>query len=196
MTKRSVSRIPAVGGSVWRRVVAGAALVVLAAPCASAQEARDIQQTSSINRGPSGLPLPRFVSLKSAKVNSRTGPGVNYSVEWMYMKAGLPVEILQEYDNWRRIRDSEGAEGWINQSLLTGRRTAIVAPWQKGRKSQVSLLAEPDGKSDAVALLEPGVVGKIVSCNGKWCEMNFDGHEGWINQTLLWGAYPDEQIED
>jgi SH3-like domain-containing protein len=84
-------------------------------------------------RGKSGLPLPRFVSLKSGRVNSRIGPGVTYAVDWMYLKAGLPMEIIQEYDNWRRVRDSDGAEGWINQSLLSGKRTAIAAPWQRGK---------------------------------------------------------------
>lgn len=195
MTKRVLSRVRVVG-SVWPRVAAVAAFVSISALGAHAQEAVDVQQTSSVSRGPSGLPLPRFVSLKSAKVNSRTGPGVNYAIEWMYLKAGLPVEILQEYDNWRRIRDSEGAEGWINQSLLSGKRTAIVAPWQKGKKASISLLSDPSGKADVVALLEPGVIGKIGQCNGNWCEMNFEGHEGWINQALLWGAYPDEQIDD
>ena len=90
-------------------------------------------RSQTVTLGPSGLPLPRFVSLKSARVNSRIGPGVNYSVDWLYIKAGLPMEIIQEFDNWRRVRDADGAEGWINQSLLSGRRTAIVAPWQSGK---------------------------------------------------------------
>jgi SH3-like domain-containing protein len=83
--------------------------------------------------GPSGLPLPRFVSLRANRVNLRVGPGTNYAVEWMYLKSGLPMEIIQEYDNWRRVRDADGAEGWINQSLLSGNRTAVVAPWHKGQ---------------------------------------------------------------
>ena len=94
--------------------------------------------------GPSGLPLPRFVSLKSGSVNSRIGPGVNYPVDWLYLKPGLPMEIIQEYDNWRRVRDADGAEGWINQSLLSGERTAIAAPWQRGKAAQISLLAKPE----------------------------------------------------
>ena len=85
--------------------------------------------------GPSGLPLPRFVSLKSGRVNSRIGPGVNYPVDWLYLKSGLPMEITQEFDTWRRVRDSDGSEGWINQSLLSGKRTGIAAPWQRGKES-------------------------------------------------------------
>ena len=91
---------------------------------------------------------------------------------------------------------SDGAEGWINQSLLSGKRTGIAAPWQKGKKAHINLLAEPDAKSATVAILEPGVIGQIESCNGEWCEMTFEGHTGWITQSLLWGAYPGEQIDD
>lgn len=147
-------------------------------------------------RGPSGLPLPRFVSLKSGKVNSRIGPGINYPVDWLYLKPGLPMEIIQEYDNWRRVRDADGAEGWINQGLLSGKRTGIVAPWQKGKDGEISLLAEPNTSAAPVALIEPGVIGTIKLCNGSWCEMSFSGHEGWISQTLVWGAYPGETIAD
>jgi SH3-like domain-containing protein len=146
--------------------------------------------------GPSGLPLPRFVSLKSGRVNSRIGPGVNYPVDWLYLKSGLPMEITQEFDTWRRVRDSDGSEGWINQSLLSGKRTGIAAPWQRGKEAQIRLLDGPDRDARAIAVIEPGVVGKINQCNGEWCEMNFAGHTGWISQSLVWGAYPGESIKD
>jgi SH3-like domain-containing protein len=146
--------------------------------------------------GPSGLPLPRFVSLKSGRVNSRIGPGVNYPVDWLYLKPGLPVEITQEFENWRRVRDSDGSEGWINQSLLSGKRTGIAAPWQRGKDTQIQLLDEPDRDARAIAVIEPGVVGKINQCDGDWCEMTFDGHTGWMSQSLLWGAYPGESVKD
>lgn len=153
-------------------------------------------QSAQVSRGPSGLPIPRFVSLKSGRVNSRIGPGVNYSVEWMYLKPGLPMEIIQEYDNWRRVRDADGSEGWINQSLLSGRRTAIAAPWQKGKDNRINLLADADPTSRTLAVIEPGVIGTIHACNGDWCEMTFDGHTGWISQSLVWGAYPGELVKD
>jgi len=145
-------------------------------------------------RGPSGLPLPRYVSLKSGKVNLRIGPGLSYAVDWMYLKAGLPIEIIQEYDNWRRVRDSEGVEGWVNQSLLSGNRTGIVAPWNRGKESKVGLKAEPSENARTVVLVEPGAIGNIQRCNGTWCEMEFAGHRGWIDQGLVWGAYPGETI--
>lgn len=146
--------------------------------------------------GPSGLPLPRFVSLKSAKVNSRIGPGSNYPVDWLYLKSGLPMEIIQEFDNWRRVRDADGAEGWMNQSLLSGKRTAIVAPWQRGKDATFDLLAEPSREARKVAMVEPGALGVIRLCNGEWCQMTFSGHTGWISQSLVWGAYPGEAIKD
>lgn len=146
--------------------------------------------------GPSGLPLPRFASLKSGRVNLRIGPGLKYPVEWLYLKSGVPMEIIQEYDNWRRVRDSEGAEGWVNQSLLSGRRTAIAAPWQKGQETELLLRAGPDTTSRIVAKLEPGVIGNIKACNGQWCEIEFSGHRGWLSQTQIWGAYPGETYKD
>jgi SH3-like domain-containing protein len=168
---------------------------LLYSPLAAAQSAAAPAQ-SVVTLGPSGLPLPRFVSLKSGRVNSRIGPGVNYSVDWLYLKSGLPVEIIQEYDNWRRVRDADGSEGWINQSLLSGRRTAIAAPWQKGKAAQINLLAEPDTAARTLAIIEPGAIGTIRNCTGDWCEMTFEGHTGWISQSLVWGAYPGELVKD
>ena len=174
-----------------------AALISLFPSLAAAAEAApptDPQQTGSV--GPSGLPLPRFVSLKSGRVNSRIGPGVNYPVDWLYLKPGLPMEIIQEYDNWRRVRDSDGSEGWINQSLLSGKRNGIAAPWQRGKDVQLHLLNEPEMDAATVAVIEPGVIGKITQCNGEWCQMTFEGHTGWMRQDLVWGAYPGETIKD
>jgi SH3-like domain-containing protein len=144
----------------------------------------------------SGLPIPRFVTLKSGRVNLRIGPGRNYPVEWMYLKSGLPVEVIQEFDNWRRIRDSEGTEGWINQSLLSGRRSGIAAPWFKGKDAMIPMRAQPAEDARLVASIEPGAMGEIEACNGAWCQMRFDGYKGWVPQNLIWGAYPDETIDD
>lgn len=166
-------------------------LVGVPAPPALAQPT-----SPEIARGPSGLPLPRFVSLKSPRVNLRVGPGVNYPVDWTYLKSGLPMEIIQEYDNWRRVRDAEGAEGWVNQSLLSGARTAIVAPWHRGRDAEIALMAEPSEAARQVARLEPGLMGTIRMCNGEWCELDFSGVRGFVRQSVIWGAYPGETYRD
>jgi SH3-like domain-containing protein len=186
-----------VTASVAFRIAAAAALICLIAPTQS--NAQEIDTTGSIpglTRGPSGLPLPRFVSLKSGRVNSRVGPGVNYAVEWLYTKPGLPMEIIQEYDNWRKVRDSDGAEGWVNQSLLSGKRTAIAAPWQKNKDALITMLAKPEDGAKVVAAVQPGAIGQVHSCDGDWCEMSFGGHSGWVSQAQLWGAYPGEKVAD
>jgi SH3-like domain-containing protein len=185
-----------VAGFVSLRLALGAALLgaALFSQQAWAQSAAAPAQT--IRLGPSGLPLPRFVSLKSARVNARVGPGVNYSVNWMYTKQGLPMEIIQEYDTWRRVRDAEGSEGWINQSLLSGKRTAIVAPWQRGKNTRVNLYDSADKDSSVVAIVEPGAIGVIKSCTGQWCEITLGGETGWMDQSQVWGAYPGEKIKD
>src|SRR3981189_1215322 len=98
-------------------VLAGSALGASISPGFSA---KDSAQTTS------GLPLPRYVSLKSDHVNVRAGPTKDNDVAWVYTRSGLPVEITAEFENWRRVRDSEGAEGWVYHSLLSGRRTAVI----------------------------------------------------------------------
>ncbi len=175
---------------------AGAALIASAFLALAGGTPSFAATAANVATGPSGLPLPRFVSLKANRVNLRVGPGLNYAVEWLYLKPGLPMEVVQEYDNWRRVRDSDGAEGWINQSLLSGRRMAIAAPWQKGKDVEIMLRAEPDSNARALARLEPGAMGTISACNGQWCEIAFGGHRGWVSQSQIWGAYPGETYKD
>ncbi|QKV19523.1 SH3 domain-containing protein [Oricola thermophila] len=159
------------------------------------------QTTGAINKGPSGLPLPRFVSLKATKVNLRVGPGQDYAVAYRYVKSGLPLEVIQEYDNWRRVRDADGTTGWIHGSLLSGARTAITSPWRKGSDTDetVVLFDTPSAQAGVIAYIEPGVIGEIESCDGAWCEFEVTYDErtlrGYVNQAELWGAYPDEVIK-
>lgn len=151
--------------------------------------AAQAQQTGKV----SGLPLPRFVSLKSDRVNLREGPSKDHRTTWVFERAGLPVEITAEFDMWRKVRDSEGTEGWVLHSLLSGRRTALVAPW---KKTQIfSLFTAANASSAPAARLQPGVIANIKSCDGTWCRVFGDGFEGYIEQTNLWGVYPNEKIE-
>jgi SH3-like domain-containing protein len=140
-----------------------------------------------------GLPLPRFASLKSDRVNLREGPSKDHRTIWIYQKAGLPVEITAEFETWRRIRDSEGTEGWVLHSLLSGRRTGLVAPWMK--EGSVPLQSKPNEQAPIVAQLSPNVMGSLKRCDGVWCRMTGEGFDGYIKQDRLWGAYPEEPVE-
>jgi SH3-like domain-containing protein len=141
----------------------------------------------------SGLPIPRYVSLKADKVNMHIGPAKHYETKWVYQRAGLPVEITAEFENWRKIRDSDGTEGWVYHSLLSGRRTGVVTA--KSRDELIPLREKPDAKSDITAQLQAGVVGSVKRCNAGWCRMSGRGFDGWIPQVRLWGVYPNEKVE-
>jgi SH3-like domain-containing protein len=141
----------------------------------------------------SGLPVPRFVSIKADRVTVRGGPDKNHDVAWIYTRVGWPVEITAEFENWRRIRDSDGSEGWVYHSLLSGKRMATVQ--MKSKTDLAPIYAKPDAKSDVTAQLQVGVLGTVKHCNGTWCEISGAGFDGWIAQNELWGVYPDEKIE-
>ena len=133
--------------------------------------------------------VPYFVSLGSGEVNLRTGPGLRYPIDWVYRRQSLPVEVIGIFDHWRQIRDWQGTEGWVHQNMLSQRRTMIVTGGQR------LLRREPGAESSAVAAVEPGVVGRLRSCSGDWCEVEIGGQRGWLARQEFWGTYPAEPIE-
>jgi len=141
----------------------------------------------------SGLPIPRYVSLKSDHVNVRAGPTKDNDVAWVYTRSGLPVEITAEYENWRRVRDSEGAEGWVYHSLLSGRRTAVVT--MKSKDGLAPLRENPYSTAEVTARLQAGVVAQVKKCTSNWCHVAGNGFDGWIEQQRLWGVYADEKVD-
>ncbi|MDB5630460.1 MAG: aspartyl-trna synthetase [Tardiphaga sp.] len=141
----------------------------------------------------SGLPIPRYVSLKSDHVNVRAGPTKDNDVAWVYTRSGLPVEITAEFENWRRVRDSEGAEGWVYHSLLSGRRTAVVT--MKTKDDLAPIYDRADLTSAVAAKLQAGVVAQVKKCVGSWCRVIGNGFDGWIEQQRLWGVYADEKVD-
>ena len=174
----------------WHRVFRRAILATaMACGTLAAGGTAQADQTGSA----SGLPVPRYVSLKSDRVNLREGPSKDHRTVWVFQRAGLPVEITAEFEIWRKVRDSEGAEGWVLHSLLSGRRTALVAPWKKGIDSILYSKASP--KSAPVAKLQPNVIASVRGCDGAWCRVSGDGFDGFIQQSNLWGVYPNEKIE-
>ena len=150
--------------------------------------ARAADPPGATQRKGSGLPIPRFASLRSDEVNVRTGPGARYPIEWVFKRKTMPVEIVAEYENWRKIRDWQGASGWVHQSLLTGKRTFIIP------SRQAPLLKTPASSAELVARLDPEVMGEIRSCAGDWCRVKVGGVSGWIERTGMWGVYKSEPI--
>lgn len=140
-------------------------------------------------RAETGLPLPRFVSLRSAEVNLRTGPGMTYPTDWVYKRRHMPVEVIAEFDNWRKIRDWQGTVGWVHQNLLDGRRYARITGADR------ILLARPAADSPPVALLRQGVVAELTACEPQWCRLEAGGYAGWAPREAFWGVYPHETFD-
>ncbi len=135
------------------------------------------------------LPLPRFASLRNGEANVRVGPGKQYPMRWIYHRAGLPVEIIEQYEYWRKIRDPDGDTGWIHKSMLNGHRSAIV-------KGGVRLLLrQPETGAGIVLRAEPGVSGDLIACEAAWCRIQIHSRKGWLPKTQFFGAYPDEVFQ-
>ena len=174
-----------------------AAVLAVAAVAGTALTAPEEAKPSET--GPSGLPLPRFVSLKSDRVNLRQGPGVDYPTAWVFRRAGLPLEVVKEFESWRQVRDAEGATGWVLATMLSGRRTALVLPWEakaaQGAAASATIRDDDSERSRPLVEVEAGVLASIISCDGRWCRVSVDGYRGYIEQTKLWGAYRGEVIK-
>jgi SH3-like domain-containing protein len=140
-----------------------------------------------------GLPVPRFVSIKADRVAVRGGPDKDHDVAFIFTRVGWPVEITAEFENWRRIRDSDGTEGWVYHSLLSGKRMAAVQ--LKDKTALAALHTEPGSKSPVAAKLEAGVLGAVKACNGTWCHVVGSDFDGWLEQDDLWGVYPNEKFD-
>lgn len=136
-----------------------------------------------------GFPIPRFVSLSSDKVFMRTGPGKKYPVKWEYKKKNLPVEVILEFDTWRKIKDIDGETGWVHQSLLSGRRFAIVQS-----DKNVNVHRKADLSSRVLIQVESKASGKVEECQHGWCLFEIQGYQGWVEQKYLWGVYEDEKF--
>ena len=169
----------AVAGPGWRSIAGVLALVGLIGGTqpAWAQAGRS-----------TGLPLPRFVSLAAERVNVRFGPGKQYPVNWMFARQGLPVEIIEEFDTWRKIRDHDGEEGWVHASLLSSRRTIMVIGEVR------SLRRTPSTDAREVLRAEPGVIGDLFDCEETWCRVEIEGRRGWLQRSEFWGTRPGEIV--
>lgn len=146
------------------------------------------QDASILN--PSGLPIPRYVSLKSGEVNVRVGPGKRYPIKWVYRRAHLPVQIVEEFAHWRKIKDFEGSVGWTHKSLLAGERTALIMD-----KPQ-NLYPKPEVSAQPIIRAEPMVVGYVNRCLPDWCELTISEQKAWIRKADIWGVSREEVFDD
>ena len=138
-------------------------------------------------RGPvTNLPLPRFVSLKAGEGNVRRGPSLTHKIDWVLKRRDMPLEITAEFGHWRRVRDKDGAGGWVHYSLLSGARTVIID------RDLLPLYVKPDPATQVNAYAEAGVVARLGACTPVWCRITADGFRGWADKTALWGVATDE----
>lgn len=138
-------------------------------------------------RGPvTNLPVPRFVSMKASEGNVRRGPSLTHRIDWVFKRRDMPLEITAEYGHWRRVRDRDGAGGWVHYSLLSGVRTVLV------EREMLDLHVRPDDDAQVSARLEMGVIARLNECTLKWCQLSAGGYKGWAHKADLWGVKPDE----
>jgi SH3-like domain-containing protein len=133
--------------------------------------------------------LPRFASLRSDEVNLRVGPGENYPIEWIFKRKEMPIEILEEFQNWRRVQDWQGDKGWVLDRMITGKREVIVAGAVR------TLFRQPDPSGQIVARAEPGVIARLIEFQGAWCHVEAGGFKGWVQRSEVWGVDPDETLQ-
>ena len=159
-------------------------VMIFAAPPAVADR---IAAPQAGPRGPvTNLPLPRFVSLKASEGNARRGPGLTHRIDWVFKRRNMPLEITAEFGHWRRVRDRDGAGGWIHFRLLSGVRTVIVD------QDMIALYNKPDAESRINARLESGVIARLGNCLPDWCRITAGGYGGWTPKSTIWGVKPDE----
>jgi SH3-like domain-containing protein len=142
------------------------------------------------DRGPeTGLPLPRYVSLKASEANVRRGPSLTHRIDWVYKRRAMPLRITAEFGHWRRVEDRDGAGGWVHYTLLSGVRTALV------EQDLLDLRARPDPGAMVMARLEAGVIARLSQCVGTWCALSAGGYDGWALRSALWGVGAQEIID-
>jgi SH3-like domain-containing protein len=160
------------------------------APAPAPPEPAKPPEAETTKGSATGLPLPRFAALRSDEVNLRAGPGTRYPIDWVYKRRDLPVEILREFEVWRLVQDPDGIKGWVHQATLTGRRSFFIIG------KDAALRRDPKDTAAAVAILKPGVVGHLRSCQAgsEWCQVQEGDYRGYLKRSQFWGTLPDEAV--
>lgn len=153
--------------------------------------------------GVTGLPIPRFVSLKSSETNLRKGPNYKFPVNWIYKQKGYPMQLIAEFENWRKLRDEDGSEGWVHENLISGIRHLYIArnnykiknEFYSAQKSELILFKYPDETSYPIARMQIGTLGKLKNCQKEWCKIKIANFSGWVLKQNTWGVLNDEIIK-
>ena len=171
----------------WRGLALALCVGLGVTPAGSIAAAQESSQPPPQERGPvTNLPLPRYVSMKASEGNVRRGPSLTHRIDWVFKRRGMPLQITAEFGHWRRVRDQDGAGGWVHYALLSGVRTVLV------QEDMLTLHAQPDERTAVTAALEYGVVARLGTCSLTWCNVSVGGFDGWAPKDKLWGVMPDE----
>lgn len=162
-----------------------------AAPDISEEQAEALTGKSGFT---GGLLRPRFVSVNVGRANMRKGPGRQYPIAWVLVRRNLPVEVIEEYENWRRVRERSGETGWVHKAMLSGRRTAMITT-VSDTDQLISVYRSASQDDPPVLMAQPGAIGEVNECDGDWCVLSFKQGRGWVRREHLWGVYPGEEIE-
>ena len=173
----------------WLASGAGIALADVLTSAPARPAALTTPQRDPTKGAVTNLPVPRYVTLKTNQGNARRGPGLSHRVDWVFTRAGIPLRVTAEYENWRRIEDAEGVGGWVHYTLLSGVRAVLVT------QDMAEFRADPAPDATVVVQAEQGVVGKLVECDPAWCRVAIDGYKGWVLKTALWGVDADEVVQ-
>jgi SH3-like domain-containing protein len=136
------------------------------------------------------LAQPKYEALRYARIKMHTGPGKQYPVSWVYLRKALPVKVVATYDVWRKIVDPDGTTGWVQETMLSDKRTVVVAPGK-----QRTLHHDPADTAATVALAEPGAIAQVQSCAANWCHLTFADYDGWMQQADVWGTAAGENFD-
>lgn len=131
---------------------------------------------------------PVYRSLGVDRAHMRTGPSLDYPIEWVLVRRGLPLEVLRRYGRWAQVKEPDGSIGWMKSDYLSTRRTAIIIERTR------TIFADPKATAPALYRVEAGASGEILSCSDAWCKLDFDGKSGWVPRVHLWGTYPSEKV--
>ena len=160
---------------------------LLMAMTVAPMRAAGAQETKLVVQG-SGLPVPRFVTLKSDTVNMRVGPGREYPLSWVYKKKNLPVKVIAEFDVWRKIIDHEGTTGWVHSQLVTLKRYALI------QSRLTKLYRKADFDSPVVAVADKGVIVELQICEAQWCRIATQDLRAFVRREDIWGILENETL--